>query len=320
VADVGLDEVFGRERPRLVGLAYRITGSRLDAEDIVQEAWVRAQGADWASIERPPAWLTTVVSRLALDELRSARRRRETYVGPWLPEPIRTGGPGATTGPPGSAADPRQPRRAGAADGGAESDPAVLVELAESLTYGFLRLLEALDPVERVVFLLADVFDTPYDEIAAAVGRTPAACRQVASRARRRVKAGRVRRDPPEDAERVAHELLRAVTAGDVDHVLSLLAEDVVVVSDGGANVRAARRPVVGRQRVARFLVNITHQHGVTGVEVATINGEPGVVMSVDDGQGLVVVVEVVDGRAHAIHAIRNPDKLAALDVVTPLA
>lgn len=309
----GRDEVFGRERARLVGLAYRITGSRLDAEDVVQEAWLRAERTDWDGVERPEAWLTTVVSRLALDELRSARRRRETYVGPWLPEPVRTDG-GPTPGPvlrpaPGSA--DREP--------GAD-DPAAVVELAESLTYGFLRLLEALDPVERVVFLLADVFDTPYDEIADAVDRSPAACRQVASRARRRIAAGRVRRDPPPDAERVAYQLLAAVNQGDVARVVALLSDDVVMVSDGGAAVRAARRPVVGRERVARFLVNITRQHAITAVEITTINGEPGAVLTVDDGEGLVVVLEVVDGLAHAIHAVRNPDKLAALDVVTPLA
>lgn len=287
------EAVFRPERSRLVGLAYRITGCRLDAEDIVQEAWLRAQRADVGTVERPAAWLTTVVSRLALDELRSARRRREDYVGPWLPDPIRTD---------------------------ADTDPAVAVELAESLTFGFLLLLEALDPVERVVFLLADVFDTPYDEIAAAVDRSPGACRQVASRARRRVREGRVRRDPPADAERVAHDLLMAMAAGDVDTVVSLLSDDVELISDGGASVRAARRPVVGPTRVARFLVNITRRYALLSVEATTINGEPGVVVRLAGGLDLVMAVEVVAGRVHAVHSIRNPEKIAALDVDTPIA
>ena len=154
------------ERPRLLGLAYRITGSRIDAEDVVQEAWERARRAGVDEVDRPSAWLTTVVSRLALDRLRAAQRRRENYVGPWLPEPVvavdEPTGPGA--------------------------DPAELVEMAESLTFGFLRVLESLTPVERVVFVMADVFGVPFGEIAAAVDRSPDACRQMASRARRRVR------------------------------------------------------------------------------------------------------------------------------------
>ena len=301
-----LEAVFRRERPRLVGLAYRIMGSRLDAEDVVQEAWLRAQRTDWPAVERPAAWLTTVVSRLALDELRSARRRRETYVGPWLPDPVRT-------------TDERPESPTDRTGDDTAVDPAAVAELAESLTFGFLLLLEALEPVERVVFLLADVFDTPYAEIAAAVGRSPAACRQVASRARRRVREGRVRCDPPADAERVAHELLLAVAAGDVGTVVSLLSDDVVLISDGGATVRAARRPVVGPERVARFLVNLNRRYPVAAVEATAINGEPGVVMHLADGIDLVVAVEVVEGRVHAVHAIRNPEKIAALDVPTSI-
>ena len=282
------------ERPRLVGLAYRAMGSRLDAEDVVQEAWLRAQRVDWSTIDRPEAWFTTVVSRLALDSLRLARRSRETYVGPWLPEPVRT-----------SSGD----------------DPADAVELAESLTLGFLRLLESLDPVERVVFLLADVFDTPYDDIAAVVDRTPEACRQLASRARRRVHAGQVRHDLPEDATQVVAALLAAVSVGDVDQVVSLLADDVVVVSDGGAATRAARRPVRGRERAARFMININRKF-LWGMEVEpmTINDEPGLLVRRRNGQPfLALAVQVIDGRARAIHVARNPDKLAALDLTTPL-
>jgi RNA polymerase sigma-70 factor (ECF subfamily) len=304
------DALFTAERPRLVGLAYRITGSRLDAEDVVQEAWLRAQRVDLADLDRPEAWLTRVVSRLALDHLRSARHRRETYVGPWLPEPVRT--------------LPVPRPRAGVTPGAvaAADDPAELAAVAESLTFGFLRLLETLGPAERVVFLLADVFDTPYDEIAAVVDRTPEACRQLASRARRRVRAGDVRRDLPADANQVVGRLLAAVAAGDVDQVVSLMADDIVLVSDGGADAHAARRPVEGSVRAARFMVNLAQRWlGELDVEPMAINGEPGLVMRRQgyDGVFVALAVQVCDGRAVAVHFVRNPDKLAALDLASEM-
>jgi RNA polymerase sigma-70 factor (ECF subfamily) len=301
-----IEAVFAAERARLVGLAYRITGSRLDAEDVVQEAWLRAQRVDGADLDRPEAWFTRVVSRLALDHLKSARRRRETYVGPWLPEPVRT--------------LPVPRPRAGVTPGAvtADDDPAELAAVAESLTFGFLRLLETLGPAERVVFLLADVFDTPYDEIAAVVDRTPEACRQLASRARRRVRSGNVRHDLPDDAQQVVGELLAAVAAGDVDQVISLMADDIVVVSDGGARTYTARRPVVGSKRAARYMVNLAQRWlPRVDVELMAINGESGLVMRLrgHDELFLALAVQVSDGRAVAVHLIRNPDKLAALDL-----
>jgi RNA polymerase sigma-70 factor (ECF subfamily) len=302
-----IEAVFAAERPRLVGLAYRVTGSRLDAEDVVQEAWLRAQRVDPAELERPEAWFTTVVSRLALDSLKSARRRRETYVGPWLPEPVRT------------LPDPRVPPRAGVTPGAVaarDDDPAELAALAESVTFGFLRLLETLGPAERVVFLLADVFDTPYDEIAAVVDRTPEACRQLASRARRRVRAGDVRHDLPDDANQVVRELLVAVGAGDIDHVIALMADDVLLVSDGGAAAYAARRPVVGSRRAARYTVNLAQKWlPRCHVELMVINGEPGLVMRLrgHDEVFVAMAVQVCEGRVAALHFVRNPDKLAAL-------
>jgi RNA polymerase sigma-70 factor (ECF subfamily) len=287
------------ERPLLVGLAYRITGSRVEAEDIVQEAWLRARRTDAATIDNPAAWLTRVVARLALDHLRSARHRRESYVGPWLPEPVFGGM--ITAGP--------------------AEDPAAASELAESVTFGFLRMLETLAPLERVVFLMSDVFDVPFPEIGKAVDRSPDACRQISSRARRRIREGSPRRGTSDDADSVVGELLAALTAGDVDRVLSLLAEDAVLVSDGGPRAYAARRPVVGRERVARFLVNIARRLASLdlSVESAVVNGEPGVVVTGGGRWVLTLTAHVDDGAIAALYSVVNPDKLAALDIADPM-
>jgi RNA polymerase sigma-70 factor (ECF subfamily) len=292
-ADDGI-AAFEGERPALVGLAYRLLGSRTEAEDVVQDAWLAWAGADRAAVDRPGAWLSRTTSRLALDRLRSARHRRETYVGPWLPEPLLT--------------EPSAASLAG-------SDPESHAVLADSLTLGFLRVLERLEPVERVVFVLADVYAVPYAEIAPLVGRSVEACRQVASRARRRLHDERPRLDPLEDARPVVGRLLAAVGAGDIDLVTSLLADDVVMLSDGGANHHAARRPVVGPDRVARLLVNLGRRALEGGwVEPAVVNGQGGAVVRHADGTpAFVFEVEVVDGRASRLHAIVNPAKLGHL-------
>jgi RNA polymerase sigma-70 factor, ECF subfamily len=302
-----LERNLVEDRPRLVGLAYRITGSRLDAEDVVQEAWLRARRVDPASIDNPAAWLTTVVTRLALDQLRAAQRRRETYVGPWLPEPVSTG----------------VRTRAEAVAGTAEvGDPARVAELAESLTFGFLRMLEALRPVERAVFVLADVFGVPFPEIARAVDRSPDACRQIAARARKRVREdGRTHLAPP-DAERVADDLATALGTGEMDRVVGLLAPDVVLVSDGGADRHAARRPVVGRDRVGRFLLNTARRVMQAGVRVerTELNGLPGRIVLAGNRPVLTMAVSVTDERADGIYVVLNPDKLASLDIAGPIA
>lgn len=294
------EEVLAAERPRLVGLAYRITGSRADAEDIVQEAWFRAERADWSAIRSPQGWLTTVVSRIALDTLKSATRQREEYVGPWLPEPVVTS------------------FNAGRAEVRDDSDPARLAELAESVTLGFLRLLENLTPLERVVFILADVFDTPYQEIGAVVGRSAQACRQTATRARRHVRARQRGHDPPADAQRVAKELMVAIAGGEIGQVVSLLADDVVLVSDGGSKRHAARRPVLGPERVARLLVNLSRRAADTQGQtyMTVINGEPGAVLW-DRGELYgVATVHVHQGRVVELHFVVNPDKLSGLETV----
>ncbi|HYI61381.1 MAG TPA: RNA polymerase sigma factor SigJ [Acidimicrobiales bacterium] len=280
--------VFEAHRARLVGLAYRITGSRAEADDVVQDAWLRWQGTDRSRVENPPAWLTTVTSRLALDHLRSARVRREAYVGPWLPE--------AATAEPG---------------------PDERAEVAESVTVGFLAVLERLGPVERVVFLLADVFGVPFDEISTVVDRSPEACRQVASRARRRVREGRPRYAPTDaEAWRVTEAFLGAAAEGDMARLVALLAPDAVLTSDGGPHHRAARLPVEGAERVARFVLNITQRivGPDVGVEVRAINGQPGVVVRAPDGTVLsTLAVSVVDGRVDRVWALVNPDKTASL-------
>jgi RNA polymerase sigma-70 factor (ECF subfamily) len=280
-------DAFEDERSRLVGLAYRITGSRTEADDIVQDAWLRWNGTDRGAIERPAAWLTTVTSRLAIDRLRSARHRRESYVGPWLPEP--------TTLAP---------------------DPAEGAEAAESLTIGFLAVLERLSPTERVVFLLSDVFAVPFADIAQAVDKSPDACRQIASRARRRVREDRPRFAPTDDdAWRITAAFLAAAQQGDTQALLALLGDHAVAVSDGGPTVRAARRPIVA-DRIPRFLVNLTRRGLAAGDDVVPVclNGQPGIAVRRRGRTTLAVVVAVADGRIDRVWTVLNPVKLAALD------
>jgi len=297
VADDGT-AVFAAERRRLAGIAYRITGSLADADDVVQEAWLRFSKAWGAAepIERPAAWLTTVVSRIALDHLKAARREREVYVGPWLPEPI--------------ASDPLAVSRPG---------PEELAELSSSLTLGFLHVLETLSPVERVVFVLADVFDVPFKDIAETVGKSPDACRQMASRARRRVHEARPqqRYSPPDDeAAKVVASMLAATTAGDIDGLVRLLAEDAVLVSDGGPHKRAARHPIKGRDRLARFLANIgkRYEAAKATIEPVALNGELGIVISLHGQREAAINFQVEDGLVREVHIIAADDKLAALD------
>ncbi len=274
-------DVFERERPRLVGLAYRMLGTVSDAEDTVQDAWFRWQKTGPGEVERPEAWLTTVTTRLALDHIRSDRRRREAYVGPWLPEPL------VSDDPPDEAA-----------------------VLADSLRLGFLAVLDRLKPVERAVFLLADVFSVPFAEIAETVGKSEAACRQIASRARQRVRQPGAVRDRTSDRALV-DALTAAIAVGDIDLVISRLAPDVVCLADGGAARRAARRPVVGASRVARLLVNLAQRFsGELSVHPVVVNGDAGIVVALDGAVDLVIGFEVDDERVVAIRMVRNPDKL----------
>lgn len=277
----GSTELFERERPRLTGLAYRMLGTVSDAEDAVQDAWFRWQRVRPGDVDRPEAWLTTVTTRIALDHIRADRRRRECYVGPWLPEPLVS-----------------------------EDGPDDAAVLADSLRLGFLALLDRLQPVERAVFLLADVFRIPFAEIADAVGKSEAACRQIASRARQRVRQPGGQRDRATDRATV-DALTAAIAIGDIDLVMRHLAPDVVCLSDGGAARRAARRPVVGAARVARLMVNLAHRYeGEMSVRSVVVNGDEGIVIDLGGAIDQVMAFEVRGGRVAAIRVVRNPDKL----------
>jgi len=283
-------DVFSAARPRLIGLAYRILGSLVDAEDVVSEVWFRWARAECGTLGRPQAWLTTVTTRVALDHLRARKRRTADYPGPWLPEPI-IGAPG----------------------------PDEVAELADSLTLGFLILLDELGPVERAVFVLADVFAVPYDEIAEVVGKSSAACRQIASRARRRVQAADLPRASGPDRVLI-DELLGAVAMGDISGVLARLSPDVVYTADGGPHRRAARRPVETAPRVARLLINLCRRYeGRMEVTPVSVNGDVGYIVEVDGAIDQVLSCSVSEGQVAFIRNMRNPDKLQLIGTHNPL-
>jgi RNA polymerase sigma-70 factor (ECF subfamily) len=280
-------DVFLGLRSSLFGVAYRMLGSATEAEDILQEAYLRWTRRSDSDIEAPSAYLTTIVTRLCIDQLRSARARRQSYKGPWLPEPVEVRAPG-----PGESA-----------------------ELADSLSLAFLVLLEELQPVERAAFLLHDVFDYPYDEIAGIVDRTEAACRQLVSRARRRVDEPRRRFDSDRTHGReLTRQFLTACGTGDLEGLLALLRDDVVVWTDGGGKVRAALRPVTGPHRSARFLLAVASRTPAgASVREIDLNGQPGLVFDVDGHVVIALTLDVADGRVAAVRVVTNPDKLVAL-------
>ena len=279
-------------RPLLFAIAYRMLGSVVDAEDAVQETFLRWQRARAAGteVETPKAWLSAVVTRLCVDHLRSARAQRETYVGPCLPEPL---------------VDRPEP------------DVAESVALAESVSLAFLVLLERLTPTERAVFLLHDVFGFGYGEVAAVVAKSPQTCRQVARRARTRIEAGRPRfRASPAQQARLTDGFVRACAEGDLSALMATLADDVTLWSDGGAKARAARRPLHGAEQVARFLLGIV-RNAPPGLvrRVARVNGQPGIVLSLAGRPFGVVALEIAEDRIQAVRIVVNPDKLGAVPV-----
>ena len=303
--EAGVAEAYVDLRRLLFSIAYRMLGSVSEAEDVVQEAFVRYQRALGESgradgsthIESPKAYLSAVVTRLAIDQLKSARVRRETYVGEWLPEPLVT-------------------------DEGA-GDPAELAEQADSLSMSFLALLERLTPVERAIFLLHDVFDYSFDEVAQIVHRSPATCRQHAVRARRFVAENRPRFDA-DTAERdeLVGRFFAAAERGDVDGLIGVLAADAIAYGDGGGKVPQWYAPIVGADKVARLFAQLGRQTETLGAtfERHEVNGQPGVIFrSPNGGIFSVMSFEVIDGRVATIRSVVNPDKLHHLGPVESL-
>jgi RNA polymerase sigma-70 factor, ECF subfamily len=284
------DAVFVAERDRLVGIAYRMTGSQADAEDVVGDAYLRWRDRPREDVRNPAAYLTTVVTRLAIDRLRGQARRRAEYVGPWLAEPVLT--------------DPGP-------------DPADAVILAESLTLGFLMVLDRLDPVDRAVFLLRDVFGEPYDVVAAVVDRSEPACRQIARRARERVRAERATHHRVDRArcQQLFGLFVEALERGDLDALRDCLHRDVVLVSDGGPNRRAARNPVRGPVRVARFLHNLARRNaGQVQTELSVVNHEPALLVVVGGEVVWLMVLETAPEGITGVRTVVNPDKLSAVN------
>jgi RNA polymerase sigma-70 factor, ECF subfamily len=283
---------FERLRPYLLRLAYSHLGSLGDAEDVVQDAWLRLTRTDRSEIRNLRAWLTTVVSRLAVDALTSARARRERYVGPWLPEPVVRA---------------EQPAEA--------DDPAGRVELDESVSMALLIVLESLSPAERSAFLLHDVFGYSFEEVAGILGRTPAATRQLASRGRHAVEARRPRYPAaPEEQERVLEAFRAATENGDLEALLEVLDPEVTFRSDGGGVVSAARRSFAGAERVARIFMGMAHHFGERfRFSQVIVNGDAGLVLGQQGMEPSVISFTVDGGRITEIDVVRNPEKLGSL-------
>ena len=286
------EQTFSEYRKLLFAIAYRLLGSAADAEDVVQDAWFKWSGADRSRVSDPKAYLARIVSNLAVERLRSTRRQRETYVGPWLPEPILT-----------------------------QADAAEDVATAESVSLAMLVVLETLSPLERAVFVLKEVFDFSYPEIAEAVDRSEPAVRQAAHRARNHIQARRPRFETDRAKKRaVTERFFAASTGGDINELMDLLAPEVTLWTDGGGKVRQAMRPIIGAPNVARWLAG-TVQRPYEGVEIADmtaevvdINGGPGIVIR---GAGRIIATLTVDldanGKIETIHNVANPDKLHAI-------
>ncbi|MCX5384313.1 RNA polymerase sigma-70 factor [Streptomyces sp. NBC_00083] len=287
------EDAFTEHRALLFTIAYEMLGSAADAEDVLQESYLRWSAVEPGTVEHPRAYLVRVVTRQSLNHLRTVRARREEYVGTWLPEPIRTGP--------------------------SVSEDAVL---AESVSMALLLVLETLNPTERAVFVLHDVFGYSHAEIAASVGKTEVTVRQIAHRARRHVHARRRRFEPGSAATReIVERFLRATSAGEIQGLMDLMAPDVVQISDGGGKVSAARRPVTGHLDVARFVLGVarTSITEATRVEHATYNGMPAARFLNDGALDWLVAFEIHEGRITGLYAMRNPDKLHRDDAVRPL-
>ncbi|WP_329059944.1 RNA polymerase sigma-70 factor [Amycolatopsis sp. NBC_01480] len=286
-------EAFLAHRNLLFTVAYEMLGSAADAEDVLQETWLRWAEVDLGTVREPRAYLVRITTRQALNRLRTLKRRKESYVGPWLPEPLLT-----------------------------TPDVAEDVELAESVSMALMLVLETLSPTERAVFVLREVFAIGYDEIAEAVGKSPAAVRQIALRARRHVDARRPRAVVTAGETRAALESFqRALETNDLQGLLDLLAPDVVLVSDGGGVKQAALRPIAGSDKVARYINGGVGRFGATlGVAPAVVNGSPALVLSLDGAVDGVLAIRIEDGRISGMYYVRNPAKLSRVDAEIPLS
>jgi RNA polymerase sigma factor (sigma-70 family) len=293
--DPGLTVIMS-ERRQLINLAYRLLGSLADAEDAVQETytrWYAMTAEQQAAIESPGAWLTTVASRICLDLLRSARARRESYVGEWIPEPL-----------------PERAEWTSGQAGGAASDPADRVTLDESVNMAFLVVLDSMTPAERVAFILHDVFRYPFAEVAEIVGRSPAACRQLASSARRRISTTQATATPAARQATIVRDFKRAWEAKDIGALIGLLDPGATAIADGGGLALAALRPVEGGEQVARYLVGLANRSASLTLLERTVNGQPGLVGQQDGVTVTVFAFDVADDRITRIWAVRNPEKL----------
>jgi RNA polymerase sigma-70 factor (ECF subfamily) len=278
------DTVFEEHRPGLARLAYRMLGSLVDADDVVQEAYLRWTREDRSAVKSPRAYLFSVVTRLCIDQRRAVEARKESYVGPWLPEPV--------VEPP--------------------ADPAGRLETAESVSLALLVVLESLSPVERAAYLLRRVFDYDYEEVSTILGKSEPNCRQLVSRAEEHVRQRRPRFEPaPGEAERLTGEFLQACATGNLEGLVRVLAADAVLYSDGGSKVLAARAPIYGADRIARFFFGIMKKSKVSfEVRHVRVNGQPGVVVLEGGHIADVITLDVADGRISTCFVVRNPDKL----------
>ena len=280
------EDAFLTHRRLLFTVAYEMLGSAADAEDVLQESWLKWSGVDVGQVRDPRAYLVRIVTRTSLDRLRTIARRREEYVGPWLPEPLLTA-----------------------------PDVAEDVELADSLSTAMLLVLETLTPTERAVFLLREVFRLEYDELAEAVGKSPAAVRQIAHRAREHVAARRPRGITSQAETRAALEaFMRVIETGDLQPLLDILAPDVVALGDGGGIKRATPRPILGATKVARLLrAGLTTAGDAVSAELTHVNGWPALILRLDGELDSVVSLRVEDGLITAMYTVRNPDKLSRM-------
>ena len=289
---ISADETFAEYRPLLFSIAYEILGSVVDTEDVLQESYLRWREVDMRGVEHPRAYLARIVTRQSLNALRAASRRREDYVGPWLPEPLQTP---------------------------AGDEPGEHVLRGEEVSTAMLLVLETLTPTERAVFVLREVFDFGYPEIAEAVGKSPEAVRQIAHRARRHVHARRsAALADPAEAQAAAEAFLQAAVSGDLQALMDVLAPDAVYLGDGGGRVVTARRPVHGAEPVARLLlglVRMSEKLGEMRLGFAQYNGMPALVIAFDGVTDTVMCIEVTAARVSAVYAIRNPEKLGGVVV-----